>query len=488
MTRHPQTRPVSTVRATLARHAMCLPGDHLLVALSGGADSMALLHILHRLAPELGITLSVAHLNHGIRGEAADRDQLFSQRAAEDLSLACITHTVDVPALARRAGTGLEEAARNARYAFLHEVALSCGARRIAVGHHKGDMAEQLLLNLLRGSGLKGLGAMEPVTADGIIRPLVDLSKDDLAAWLKAEGIGHVTDDSNRDTAYTRNRVRHRLLPMLETEFNPSAVDTLARTAALLREEEDWLREMTESLYTDCRISEEEGHLTLSIPTLSRLHPAAQNRVLRRSVEALCGSTRTLSAAHVQSLSKLLSQGQPGHFVDLSRGLRGILTRGGLHLTTETGSLRHTRPDLLSGVPPFCYTVDRPEPGHPLTLGIEETGDTLTVGWTSAPGTIPSSRNANRVFIDPSAIAFPLTVRNHRPGDRFRPQGGSGSRKIGRFFSDCGVEAAHRSRIPLVLSKNAVIWVAGYRLDGAATPPPPGAPALELVLCRQKKG
>jgi len=478
---------MKTVRATLAHHAMCVPGDHLLVALSGGADSMALLHILYRLAPELGLTLSVAHLNHGIRGEAADRDQLFSQRAAGSLSLPYVTRSVDVPAQARQAGVGLEEAARTARHAFLHEVALSCGARRIAVGHHKGDMAEQLLMNLLRGSGLKGLGAMDPVTANGIIRPLIDLSKGDLTAWLQTEGLDHVTDASNSDTDYTRNRVRHLLIPMMETGFNPATVDTLARTAARLREEEAWLRELTEGLYADCLVSHREKHLELSAPKLAHLHPAAINRVLRRSVEALCGSTRTLSSAHIQSLSDLMKHGGTGRSVDLSRGLRGVLTRGYLHLTVETQSLRTTRPGLLSGTPPFFYTVERPDPGRPRTLVIEETGDRIVFQWAHAPVEIPPSRDATRVFINPSALAFPLAVRNTRPGDRFRPKGGSGSRKLGRFLSDCGLEAPKRSHIPLILSNNAIVWTAGYRLDEAATPPAPGAPALEMVLLRQKK-
>lgn len=488
MTRHLQTGPVQTVRDTLARHAMCLPGDHLLVALSGGPDSMALLHIIQLLAPELDLTLSVAHLNHGIRGEASDRDQAFSRQAAEALGLPFVTETTDVPALARQSGTGLEEAARNARHAFLREAALSRGARRIAVGHHKGDMAEQVLMNLLRGSGLKGLGGMDPVTSDGIIRPLMELSRNEITDWLSARGIGHVTDDSNSDTAYTRNRIRHRLIPMLEAEFNPSAVDTLARTASLLRDEEAWLRELTESLFDDCAVSRGDRHLELSAPKLRALHPAARNRVLRRSAAALCGSTRTLSAAHIQRLTELLDRGQSGHYADLSRGLRGIFTQGALHLTTETGNLRHTRPQLLSGVPAFSYEVPRPEPGESCTVHIIETGDRLTIGWAQAPEELATSRNALRVYVAPGSAGFPLTIRNPRPGDRFRPQGGSGGRKLGRFFSDCGLEASLRSRVPLVFSKNTLIWVAGYRLDEAATPPSPGAPALEMVFHPYKKG
>jgi len=488
MTRHPQTTLIKKVHATLVRHAMLNQGDHILVALSGGADSMALLHILHRLATDLALSLSVAHLNHGIRGEAADRDQDFARQAAAALNLPFYTTAVDVPAQARRAGTGLEETARNARHAFLHEVASSCGARRIAVGHHKGDMAEQLLLNLLRGSGLKGLGAMNPVTKQGIIRPLMDCSREELTAWLEADGIGHVIDATNSDTAYTRNRIRHALIPMLEASFNPSTVDTLARTAALLRDEEAWVSDMTEGHYSDSLVSEEPNHLTLSTEKLTTLHPAARKRVLRRAAEALCGSTRALTTAHIHSLEGLMDQGGNGRSVDLSQGLRGTLTRDGVHLTVETESLRNKRSPLLVETPPFSYHVESPTPGAPTNQVIAETGDQLVFRWSRAPEVPVDSRDALRVFLAPEAVTFPLTIRNTRPGDRFRPEGGSGGRKLGRFLADCNIEGPKRSEIPLIVSKEKILWVAGRRLDTSAAGPPPGGQALEIVLRRHKKG
>lgn len=488
MTRHPLRVLEDKVRTTLLRHAMCASGDHLLVALSGGIDSMALLHLLHRLAPGLGLTLSVAHLHHGIRGKAADLDQRFSRQSAENLGLAFYTTEADVPALARKSGCGLEEAARTARHAFLRETASDCGARRIALGHHKGDVAEQLLLNLLRGSGLKGLGAMEPVTESGIIRPLIDLSRDELDGWLDAHGIGHVTDASNSDTAYTRNRVRHRLIPLLEEAFNPSAVDTLARTAALLREEETWLQEMTDTLYADCLTAPEAGGLALSTGKLRALHPAARRRVLRRAAGELCGSTQTLTQAHIQSLAALLDHGGSGRSVDLSRGLRGVLTRDVLHLLVESESLRTKRPDLLSEAPPFSYAVERPEPETPTCLAIGETGDCLVFRWATAPATDRGSRGAFRLFLDPERLTFPLTVRNARPGDRFRPEGGSGSRKLGRFLSDCGIAGPRRSEVPLVVADEEILWVAGWRSSEAPPPPPAGGPALEVVFKPHKKG
>ncbi|BCS98982.1 tRNA(Ile)-lysidine synthase [Desulfoluna limicola] len=449
---------------------------------------MALLHILHRLAADLALSLSVAHLNHGIRGEAADRDQDFAYRAATTLTLPFYTRTVDVPSQAQQTGTGLEEAARQARHAFLHEIALSCGAGSIAVGHHKGDMAEQLLLNLLRGSGLKGLGAMDPVTRQGVIRPLLDCSRKELTTWLEAEGIDHVTDATNSDTAYTRNRVRHVLIPMLEASFNPSAVDTLARTAALMREEEAWVSDMATKHYCDCLVSEHPNHLILSTEDLSHLHPAARRRVLRRAAETLCGSTRTLTTAHIQNLTDLMDQGGSGRSVDLSRGLRGILTKEGLHLTVEDQNLRDKRPDLLAETPPFSYHLERPTPGVPCSQVIAETGDHLTFQWRQAPENPVDSRNATRVFLSPEAASFPLTIRNTRPGDRFRPEGGSGGRKLGRFLSDCNIEGPKRSQIPLVVSKEKILWVAGHRLDTSAAPPSPGGLALEIVLQRNKKG
>ena len=480
---------IDKVRATLAHHAMCARGDHLLVALSGGADSMALLHILHTLAPELGITLSVAHLNHGIRGDEALRDQEFSRNAAQALSLDFYTLDVDVPALAQEEKIGTEEAARQARYAFLHGVAETCGATRIAVGHHKGDIAELLLLNLLRGSGLKGLGGMDPVTPSGIIRPLMALSRTEISAGLKAMGISHITDTTNNDTTYTRNRVRHRLIPLMIQEFNPSVVETLARTADLLRDEEAWLETITRDHYEDVLLAHNGDHLILSTPKLTALHPAARKRLLRHAVRVLLGSTRTLTSAHVLSLEQLASKGKSGQSVDLSRGLRGVLTAEGIHLVVENKNLRTTRPAILTEVLPFSYIIETIASKSPFTLPIIETGDNLQFRWVSAPAApLESPRNAFRIFVGADAIAFPLTIRNNRPGDRFRPAGGRGTRKIGRFLGDCHVPACERPRIPLVISHGTIIWVAGHRLDASVTPPEPGTPALEIVFQKCKKG
>ena len=490
----PMTQPtppalINKVRITLARHAMCTRGDHLLIALSGGADSMALLHILHALAPSLEITLAVAHLNHGIRGDEARRDQEFSRNAAQALSLDFYTREVDVPALAQKGKIGMEEAARQARYAFLHDVAKTCGATRIAVGHHKGDIAELLLLNLMRGSGLKGLGGMDPITPNGVIRPLMDLSRTEITIGLEAMGVPHITDTTNSDTAYTRNRVRHRLIPLMAQEFNPSIVETLARTADLLRDEEAWIESITQDHYEACLLEHNREDLIISIPRLSVLHPAAQKRVLRYAVRVILGSTRTLTSAHALSLVQLVKKGNAGHYVDLSRGLRGVLTEEGLHLSAEGKNLRTTRPGLLTEAPPFEYTVESIAPDCPLTLPIPETGDSLSFRWVSAPTPpLEPHRNALRVVVGSDAIGFPLTIRNSRPGDRFRPSGGEGTRKIGRFLGDCHVPAHDRPGVPLVISLGTILWVAGHRLDASVTPPEPGTPALEIVFQKCKKG
>ncbi len=450
------------IRRTIAVHRMFTAGDEVLVAVSGGADSVALLRVLHLLAPELGLQLTAAHLNHGLRPEA-DRDAAFVRRLAAELDIACHVASRDVHALGRREGLCLEEAGRRARYTFFENLARQRGCRRIALGHHMDDNAEQVLLGLLRGSGPAGLSAMAPVRSGRFVRPLIDVTRADIHRFLAALGCGYITDRSNLDTRFARNRVRHVLLPLLKSAFNPRVVPALNRTLQIMAEEDDWARRRAERLFGQVAVSVDEAEVVLAAAPLRGLHTAARRRVVRLALERLRGNLRRIDFDHVQQVLALLEPGGTGDRLHLPGGV--IVRRRGeaialRMLPVAGGRPREDAPEVLA----FHHRLDDfgrvriPEAGVELRftpLAIEKVPAGYGTGQRVA-------------FFDIDSVKFPLVVRNFRPGDRFVPLGMRGSKKVARFFSDCKIPASRRRRIPLVISGGRIIWIAGRRIDQRA--------------------
>ena len=480
MTRRTQPPFLLEVKNQISQHNLCTSGQRIVVAHSGGADSTALLHVLFRLAPELKIQLAVAHVNHGIRGKTAQRDQFASQKNAQDLGLPFFTTKVDALGHAKKNKVGVEEAARLLRHAFFKKTMKEWGADRLATGHHMDDAAEQLLFNLLRGSGLTGLSAMAPATKNGIIRPLLTVSRQQIHQWLKEEMLTFVTDETNSDTTYTRNRIRHQLLPLLQNEFNPSAAQTLARTATLLRDEEAWLEEMAQTAFQTCLLDNSATRVILDAQSLTRQPSAAQRRILRLAAHALLGSTQALTHRHIQSSIDLLDPPQKRRSVDLCRGLRATCEAKTLTLEMHKGSLRHIPPQKKA--PDFFCTIEYFSSDKKKEVTLPETGHRFLFAWKRVPNDFVPRPGSNEIYLDAKAISWPLTLRNMRPGDRFSPEGGAGSRKIKRFFTDCGLKGTQRSMQPLLLSATQIIWVAGLRKDQAWSEPATGTMALRVTF------
>ncbi len=450
------------IRRSIAAHRMFTAGDGVLVAVSGGADSVALLRVLHLLAPELRLRLTAAHLNHGLRPEA-ERDAAFVRRLASELGIDCRVETCDVRALGRREGLCLEEAGRRARYAFFEDLARQRGCGRIALGHHMDDNAEQVLLALLRGSGPAGLSAMAPVRAGRFVRPLIDVTRADIHRFLAALGCAYITDRSNLDPRFVRNRVRHVLLPLLRSAFNPRVVRALNRTRRILADEEDWARQRAGALFREVAVAVDDTEVMLAAGPLGALHPAARRRVVRLALERLRGDLRRIDFAHVQQVLALLEAADPGGRLHLPGGV--IARRRGEVLALRLRPAAGGRPRENAGsVPDFSRRLDDfgrvyvPEAGVELRfspLAVEK----VPVGYGTGQCV---------AFFDIDSVKFPLVVRNIRPGDRFVPLGMRGSKKVARFFSDCKIPASRRRRIPLVISGGRIIWVAGWRIDQRA--------------------
>ncbi|ALC17539.1 tRNA(Ile)-lysidine synthetase [Desulfuromonas soudanensis] len=440
----------------LVEHNLVSPGDRVLVAVSGGADSVALLHLLHRLAPTFPLTLCVAHLDHALRPESAD-DLLFVQRLCERFALPFVSSRESVAEMAEQRGVGLEEAGRDARRSFLTQTAARHDCRWIALGHHRGDQAETVVHRLLRGSALSGLAGMR-LKNGPFIRPLLSFSRQQLLDYLDRQGLPHVQDKSNDDFAYTRNRIRHQVLPVLQS-LNPAVEEHLAHLARRIESEEDyWAGEERRVLETLAR--RRADGLWLDCKTLAEVHPALRLRVIRRALGEVRGSLAGLGRLHLEAVASLLGGLRPQREVHLPGAWVG----------------RRYRQLWLRRFPPVIgepYSLPIPGPGsYPLPGGAELTVSLVETG---------AGEDRWSVEFDASLLRFPLTVRTFANGDRFHPAGAAGGKKLKDFLIDSKIPREERRSLPLVVGET-ILWVAGVRRCHGLRPDSGGAAVVRMVL------
>ena len=432
-----------TILEYIRENHLFIRGDRVLVALSGGADSMALLDILASLG-ELRLQLVVAHLNHLLRGSDADGDEEHAAATAAAYNLPFVSARVDVALVARERGFTLEEAGREARYAFFRDAAGEHGCRVIAVGHHQDDQAETFLLRLLRGAGGSGLSAMRPASVAGtLVRPLLCVSRCELEGYLLQRGISWRNDVSNADTAFLRNRVRHELMPVLES-FNPAVAATLSQTAEIIAADEELLETLTteafERLFT---VANSRG--VASVAALLAESRALRLRLLRKGVAAAKGDLRRISFKHIAAIETLLSSPRPG---------AGLSLPGGVKVKRLYGEIVFTTAEILPIPAGFQLEITSP--------GVYELpcGGTLQVQRLQSA---VATGSADTLVLDAATVKLPLTVRYFREGDRFIPLGMSGSKKLKDLFIDRKIPLEMRRRTPLLLENGGIVWVCGLQ-------------------------
>ena len=294
------SRFFKTVENTISIHRMFQNGDSVLVGVSGGPDSVALLHVLTALAPRLSIHLAVAHLNHGLRGRESDRDADFVATLADTHRLPFHFTKADAHKYRKQHKLSLEEAGRQLRYGFFIEVAETNGYQKIALGHHADDSAEVVLMYLLRGSGPLGISGIPPVRNHKIVRPLIEVTRSDILAFLAGHRIEYVTDSTNTDMRYLRNKMRHQLIPHLKSTYNPNIIETLNRLSHILRDEEAWMNETIQSVFGDTVLTSESNRVHFSIPKLITLQAAVQRRIFRYAIKTIKGDLRRITYTHIE--------------------------------------------------------------------------------------------------------------------------------------------------------------------------------------------
>ena len=310
------------VRKTITDSLLLERGDHLLVAVSGGPDSVALLWTLVLLSLEYELQLTTAHLNHGLRGAEAQAEEAFVHSLCAGMGINCISKTVDIRILQKGRGKSLEEVGREERYRFLDETAQTCGAKKIATGHHRNDQAETVLINLLRGSGLEGLKGIVPVREDRIIRPLLHVGREEILEFLNREGLTYIMDSSNLNPHFLRNRIRHQLIPELTARYNPGIVRGLSQTAEIIRREDDYLQVMVRQILSRWGIVPGEADILLPLKDFIDLHEALQRRVIKCLLGAAALSGNGVGYRHIEAV---LALARSSHHRKASLDLPGLI-------------------------------------------------------------------------------------------------------------------------------------------------------------------
>ncbi len=471
---------VKLVRWTVERYDLLPRGESIVVGVSGGPDSLCLLHVLRRLADDYDLTLHVAHLNHHIRGTEADADAAFVADVAALWGLPCTVATRDVPALARQYKLAIEEAARRARYTFLAEVAGLVGGRTVAVGHNADDQAETVLMHFLRGAGLAGLRGMLPKipladyrlleeqtgAALLLVRPLLEMPRAEIEAYCARHGLRPRFDHSNLDTTYFRNRLRHELFPYLET-YRSNIREVIRRTARVAAEDYVLLREVLEDAWMRITQFADDKTIIFDLADWRALPLSLRRATLREAVHYLRQSLRDINFVHIEGAVMVAQEKDTGAVASLPQGLR--LTVGYETLTVADEDYRPLPldwPALQKEYLPLAL------PGRTFLPG--PAGWQVEARWLS-PGELPPEWATNpdpwQAFLDGGTVGEALALRQRRPGDRFQPQGmGGRSKSLSDFLINVKVPATWRDWVPLVVdSKNdRILWVAGWRLDEKA--------------------
>ena len=439
---------VQEMHKFISQHTMIEDGETVLVAVSGGADSLALLYGLHTLQTHLKCHLHVVHLNHGLRQDSTS-DAEFVHEHSKKLGLPFTSHTVDLHSLNKQWKLSLETAGRKARYEFYESICAQTDATKVALGHHKDDVAETLLMNLIRGGGSKGLTGIEPIRDRKFIRPLLRFTRTDIETYLTSIDVVPRQDSTNTDIRFLRNRIRHELIPLLEEKYNPNIKTGLNRTADILGTESAYLDEMTREVYNTCKLPFSESKcITLDRTQFLQNHVVLQRRIIRHSISELVGHGNDFTYDHCSAILNITKGDKPNAEITLPNGLRFRQAYQQLIIEKTPVEMEHF--SYLLNIPGKTYFCE-------LDAEIEAAVYDIPQGCvTSIPDGI------NEAMFDYNAIQLPLKVRNRIAGDRFQPHGMEGTKKIKDYLMDAKVPRGDRDRIPILISGNDIMWVIGF--------------------------
>jgi len=421
--------------------------DSIIVAVSGGADSVCLLKILYELRKCLNISLTVAHFDHGLRPKEDEKETEFVANLAKRLNLASVCDKATN--IAKAHGSSIEEKAREMRYQFFQKAIDENHAQKLALGHNMNDQAETVLMHFLRGTGLTGLSGIPPIRQNCFIRPLIDITRDEIHTYLKQNDESFIIDSSNLETRYLRNKIRLELLPLL-LDYQPKLVEHLGELAFLCRQETQFIDEEATKLLDTITFDSSKHSLELSLTTFNTLSCSLQYRIIRQAIKKIKGNLRKIDRGHIKTIINLINSDKPQAKANLPEN---IIVKKIYNM------LRFSLGDMIK-TDNFSYSINNMG-----RFQIQEINKTISFTEISKNDFMLSAHSPEEAFLDLDKLKWPLRARNFRTGDKFIPLGINGFKKVKDIFIDNKIPSEERIKIPILVSSNDIVWVCGIRID-----------------------
>ncbi len=455
----------------------------MVIGVSGGPDSVCLLHVLHSLSNTLGIELHAVHINHMLRAEEAQADEEYTSALCEELNVSLFIVRTDIVQMAERLGMSIEEAGREARYHEFDAYARNVGAARIAVAHNRNDQAETVMMHLIRGSGIAGLAGMD-YRRGAVIRPLLNIAREEIEQYCKASGLSPRIDSSNLKSDFTRNRVRLELFPYIDKSFGTDVVESLYRLSAHAAQDNGYLDQCANLAYQTCLSGRKAGQaadqsasqpdrqpadtgpdkrVSLKLDRLGELHPAILGRVLKMAVCDIAGSSTGIGSVHYNMLKNLAANGRTGARAELPHSLRACVTYGELEIYVEnnsSGGKEAAKQKKTAGFDIALIvpgTTEIPELQAFLNTSIENFNHIDYYGKIGY--------NSLVQFFDYDCLKRGINIRNRRNRDIFKPFKSNGTKKLKEYFIDTKIPRERRDEIPLICIDNEIVWVIGNKIS-----------------------
>ncbi len=440
------------VRRNIIENKLVDLGDSLVVGVSGGHDSMSLMYILDDLKEEFGYKLIIAHVDHGVRGDLARRDRDFVESQARKLGLDFYSRQVDMDGYAKEHNISSEEAGRILRYGFFRDILKEEVQGKIVVGHNRNDQAETLIMRFIRGTGIDGLKGMDYEYKD-IIRPILNITREEIENYIDEENIPVVIDHTNLENIYTRNKVRLDLIPYIEKEFNPNFINVLWTLSKNAAKDAEFLDAYTEEAYQRNLIMADDERIELDIEGIKSENIAISQRLIRLALEKLVGSLQGFGEVHISDVIDLLMSARTGKSINLPNKIKVSIDYD--RLVISKGEKKVKIPEEYS---------------YELKIGtnkLEKIGLNLKLEVVDLEDYKQKEISPNIRAFDYKKLRGSLSIRNRRPGDRFRPLGMKGSKKIKDYFIDEKISREKRNQLPLLVDEEEIIWVINHRISDA---------------------
>ncbi|MBP5427505.1 MAG: tRNA lysidine(34) synthetase TilS [Clostridiales bacterium] len=431
--------------------SLIVENDHVIVGVSGGADSTCLLYLLNKLSKRLNLKLTAIHINHMIRGDEALRDERHVVDFCRELNIDIIVERIDVIKLAKDRKISTEEAGRNARYSTFYKYKDKLGAQKIAVAHNKNDNVETVIMNIVRGSGLDGLGGID-AQRDVIVRPIITLSRDEIEKYCQLEDLDYVVDSTNCEVIYTRNKVRLKLIKEIDDMFDVDIVSKIDRMSYLVREDNSFIEGVVEEKFDECVIETNDSSVLLDVEKLRLLHKAIQRRVLRRAIVKVNKVINKIEYKHIEDMLKLICVNKSGLWLDLPQGIGAYRDYNRLKICKkpkkEVIENKEIDIDILVG-----DTKIQIDDRWVLEIEVLDLGQEKKVN------------DAYTKYFDYDILSEGLKLRQRRNGDKFRPINFNGTKKLKKYFIDKKISKPERDKMYLLAKGSEIIWIIGENVS-----------------------